>query len=91
MDRGFGPVSVGVLLCLCGLRAHIICVDGNARSLCIVLGGYLRILCTPTVQVCFTLSISASYRLLVCDRYRKSRLVCVLLSDLDLSRHHPLL
>ena len=29
-------------------------------NLCIVLGGYLRILNSPSVQSCFTLSISAS-------------------------------
>ena len=52
--------------------------------------GYLRILGAPSVQSCCTLSISASYHVFVYDRYRKSRLVCVL-SDLDLSRHHPLL
>ena len=35
--------------------------------------------------------ISASYHVFVCGRYCKSRLVCVWLSDLDLSRHRPLL
>ena len=54
----------------------------------IVLGGYLHILSVPSVRSCCTLSISASYRVFVYGRYRKSRLVCVLLSDLDLSRHH---
>ena len=38
-----------------------------------------------------TLSISASYHVFVYDRYHKSRLICVWLSDLELSRHHPLL
>ena len=56
-----------------------------------VFGGYLRILGAPSVQSCCTLSMSASYRVFVCDRYRKSRLVCVWLSDLDLSRHHLIL
>ena len=40
-------------------------------------------------QPCCTLTISASYRVFVCGRYRKSRLVCVWLSDLDMSRHRP--
>ena len=57
-----------------------VCVDGRSRYLYIVLWGYLRILW-----------ISASYHVFVYGRYRKSRLVCVWLSDLDLSRHHPLL
>ena len=35
--------------------------------------------------------ISASYHVFVYDIYRKYRLVCVRSSDLDLSRHHPLL
>ena len=43
------------------------------------------------VQSCCTLSISASYHVFVYGRYRKSRLVCEWLSDLHLSRHHPLL
>ena len=54
----------------------------------IVLGGYLRILGAPSGQFCFTLLISASFRVFVYGIYRKSRLVCVL-SDLYLSRHHP--
>ena len=66
------------------------CVDGRSRYLCIVLGGYLRILGALGVLSCCNLSISASYRVFVCGRYCKSRLVCVLL-DLDLSRHYPLL
>ena len=54
----------------------------------IVLGGYLHILGSPSVQSCCTLSISASYHVFVYDRYRKSRLVGVLLSDLDLAQRH---
>ena len=49
----------------------------------IVLGGYLHILGAPCVQSCFTLWISDSNRVVVYDRYSKSRLVCVWLSDLD--------
>ena len=45
----------------------------------------------PSVQSCCTLSISASYHVFVYGRYRKSRLVCVCLSDLELSQYHPLL
>ena len=57
----------------------------------IVLGGYLRILGAPIVQSCCTLLISASYLIFFCNIHRKSRLVYVWLSDLDLSRHRPLL
>ena len=64
----------GVVLCLCEMWVWIICVNDRSRYLCIVLGGYLRIL------VVFVYS-----------RYRKPIIVCVMLSDLDLSRHHPLL
>ena len=41
---------------------------GRSRYLYIVLGRYLRILGTPSVQSCCTLFISASYRIFVCDR-----------------------
>ena len=43
-----------------------------------------RQLGAPRVQSCCTVSISASYHVFVYGRYRKSRLVCVLFSDLDL-------
>ena len=69
----------------------ILCVNGRSRYMYIVLGGYLHVLGAPSVQSCCTISISASYRVFVYGRYRKSRLVCVWLSDLDLSQHHPLL
>ena len=48
----------GVVICVCVLRVWIICVDGKSRYLYIVLGGFLRILCAPSVQSCCTLSIS---------------------------------
>ena len=84
--------SGGVVLCLCELWVWIHCVDGRSRYLDIVLGGYLCILGAPSVQSqCCTVCISAPYRVFVYVRYRKSRLVCVWLSDLDLSRNHPLL
>ena len=57
------------MLCLCGY---------------LVLGGYLRILCAPSVQSCCTSLIYTSYRVLVCGRYRKSRL-CVALCEAFLS------
>ena len=38
----------------------ILCVDGRSRYLCIVLGGYMRILGGPSVQYCCTLLLSAS-------------------------------
>ena len=43
------------------------------------------------IKSCCNLWISASYRVFVYGRYRKSRLVCVWLSDLDLSRHQTLI
>ena len=63
----------------------------RSRYLYIVICGYLRILGAPSVQSCCTLWISASYSVFVYGSYRKSRLVCGWLSDLDLSRHHPIL
>ena len=80
-----------VVQCLCELRVRILCVDNRSRYMYIVLGGYLRNLCARSVQSCCTLSISASYHVFAYDRYRKSRFVTVWLSDLDLSRYHPLL
>ena len=71
------------MLCLCVLRVWIICVYGRFRYMYVVLGGYTRILGAPSVQSCCTLSISASKRVFVCGRYRKSRLTCVWLSNLD--------
>ena len=67
----------GMVLCLCELLVWILCVDVTSRYLYTVLGGYLHILDAPSVQSCCTLP--------------KSRLVCVWLSDLNLSRHRPLL
>ena len=78
----------GVVLYLCELGVWILCVEGRFRFLCIVLGGYMRILGAPSIKPCCNLSISASYRVFSCGRYRISRHVCVL-SDLDLSRHPP--
>ena len=49
------------------------------------ISAHLRcILDASRVQLCCTLSISASYRVFVCCKYRKSKLACVWLSDLDL-------
>ena len=63
-----------VLLCLCELWVYIVCVDGKPRYLYIGIGGYLRILGAPSVQSYCTLSMSASYRVFACGRYRKYRL-----------------
>ena len=90
MGRRLGPGSGGVGWCYICVSPDFY-VDDRSRYLYIVLGGYLRILAVPSVQSCCTISISASYHVFVYGRYRKSRLVFVLLSDLDLSRHHPLL
>ena len=82
-------------MCKCLGRGSVgsegVSVYGRSRYLYFVLGGYLRILGAPSVQSCCTLSMSASYRVFVCVEYRKSRLVYMWLSDLDLSRHRPLL
>ena len=51
LGRWGGVMYVGVV---------ILCVDGRSRYLYIVLGGYLYILCAPSVQSYCTLSISAS-------------------------------
>ena len=79
------------MLCLCEVWVWILCVDGRSRYLCIVLGGYLHIWGAPSVQSCCTLWISAFWHVFVYGRYHKSRLSCLKLSDLDWSRHHPLL
>ena len=86
LGRGLGGWAV---LCLCVLWILIFCVDGRSRYLYIMLGGYLRMVGSPSVQSCFTLSISASYRVFVYGRYRKSRLVFVLVSNLDWSPKRP--
>ena len=52
---------------------------------------YLRFLGAPSVQLCCTLWISASYRVYICGRYKKSRHVCMWLSDLEFYRHRPFL
>ena len=78
------------MLCLCEVRVWIICVNGKSRYLCIVLDT-----CASEVHPVF--NPVAPYGYLLPNMYlfiaaiKKSRLVCVMLSDLDLSRHHPLL
>ena len=47
----------GVVMSVCVVRLDI---DGRSMYLHIVLGGFLPILCAPSVQSCCTLSISAS-------------------------------
>ena len=78
-----GPGSGGVGWCYVyvGCESGILCKAD----------GYLHIVGAPSVQLCCTLSISASYHVIVYGRYRKCRLLCVWLSDLDLSRHHLVL
>ena len=51
----------------------------------------LHSLCRWQVQVSVSLWISAFWHVFVYGRYHKSRLICLMLSDLDWSRHHPLL
>ena len=53
------------------------------------LGVYLRILGAPSVQSCCTLYLLPTMYLLMADLVNQD--VCVWLSNLDLSRHHPLL
>ena len=80
-----GPGSGGVggimsldYLCRWQIQIFVYCVWR--------ISAHLR--CTQC-SILFTLCISASYRVFVYGRYCNSRLVCVWLSDLDLSRHHP--
>ena len=83
--EGLGPESGGVVLCM---RVRILCVAGRSRYLYIVLGGYLCIFGAPSVQSCYTLWISASYRVFVYGRYCKSRLVCWIWICLDITLFH---
>ena len=53
--RGVGWCYV----CVC-CESELFMLMGRSRYLCIVLGGFLRILGAPIVQSCCTLSISAS-------------------------------
>ena len=53
-------------------------MGGWGGVISIVLDGCLHILGAPSVQYCYTLSISASYRVFISGRYRKSRFcLCV--------------
>ena len=83
LNLGQGLGGWDGIMAVCVLSLNCVCVYGRSRYMYIVIGGNLRILGAPSVQSCFTLSISASYRVFVCGRYRKSRLDCVWLSDLD--------
>ena len=72
---GVGGKLVGAWVLLGGV---------GVRSVCVVRLDYfckmqvqVSVLGAPSVHSCCTLSISASYRILVCGRYRKARLVCV--------------
>ena len=80
-----------MVLCLCEVCVWILCVDGRSRYLCIVLGRYL---CTSEVHPVF--NPVAPYGYLFSDMYLfmadiTNPLVCLRLSDLDWSPHHPLL
>ena len=55
----------------------IIVVAGRFMHLYIVLSGYISILGAQSGQSLCTLSISATYRIFVCGRYRKPRIACV--------------
>ena len=73
-------------------ESGFVCVDGRSRYLYIVLGGYLCIFGVPIVQSYCTLSIYVSFRVFICGRYRKSRVVCVWLSSPAFMRsraNHP--
>ena len=78
----------GGVMSVWGVSLDYLC---RSRYLCIVLGGYLHIWGAPSVQSCCTLWISTFWHVFVYGRYHKSRLSCLKLSDLDWSRHHPLL
>ena len=53
------------------------CVDVRVRYMYIVPREYMRILGAASVQPYCTLAVYVSYRVVVYDRDRKSRLVCV--------------
>ena len=63
-------------ICVCIVGLYSLC-RWKSRYMYIVQDGYLSIIGAPSVQSCCTISISASYRIFACGRYRKSRLVCV--------------
>ena len=59
--------------------------------MCIVLGGNCASYAHPVLNPAASYGyLAASYSVFVYGMYRKSRLVCVWLSDLDLSGHHLL-
>ena len=79
-----------------GMRGCGVCCESGffvymaCPCIYIVLSGYLHIFGLSSVQSCCNLSISASYYVFVCGRYRRSRLACVWFSDLDYHRHRLL-
>ena len=89
VGAGLGSRSGRVVWCY-------VCVSCESVFFVYMADTYICILCwadtcASSVQLCCPISISASYGVFVCGRYSKSRLVCVYLSDVDLSRHLPLL
>ena len=77
----FGLRRCGVLGVCGGVMSvcvvSLLCVYVRSRYLYIVLGGYLLVLGSPSVQSFCILSISASYHINVFGRFRKSRFACV--------------
>ena len=71
----------GVVLCVCCDSGLFVKMAGP--GIYIFLGRYLHIIGVHSVQSCCTLYTSASYRVLVCGRYCKSRLACIWFLDLD--------
>ena len=61
----------GVLLCMCVVSLDYLCRWQVQVSVYCV-DGYMRILGSHSVQSCYTISISESYRIFVCSRYCKS-------------------
>ena len=64
---------------------------GRRRGyLYIVLDGHLRILCAPSVQICCTLSISASYRVFLWHKSQIQTRLCVVVGPGFVSESHAL-
>ena len=89
MGRGLGLWSGGLGCCY----VCVSCESGfyvwmTGPGICILwLADTAHLKCTQCSILLHLIDICFLYRVFVNGRYR--RLVCVLLTDLDLSRHHP--
>ena len=88
MRLGLGAGRVRWCYLGCELRVRILCVNGMPRYLYIVLGRYLRILGTPSVQSYCALSIYASYRVYVSGIVNPDLFACGYQSFIDNSHFY---